>query len=169
MALKKIQDGIRFNISLQKSIDWKILLQKSLSSQCCRLQARLKKLKCQNFPILKNFNMSKTQNFQNSPKIWVFIIDTNIQRKSCYNLYEESPKKNWLESENPWFWPLAAARQPTVKAFSFGITRHVLLLLHHKVGLSDQCPLPQEKKLCISRESNPAVEVAFVGVNHCTI
>jgi hypothetical protein len=51
MALKKIQDGIRFEISLQKSIDRKILLQKSLFLQCCRLQARLKKLKCKNFPI----------------------------------------------------------------------------------------------------------------------
>jgi hypothetical protein len=57
MALKKIQDGIRFKISLQKSIER------------IELQARLKKFKCKNFPILKIYNLSKTQNFQNSLKI----------------------------------------------------------------------------------------------------
>jgi hypothetical protein len=45
-ALKTIQDGIRFEISFQKSIDLKTLLQKSLFSQCCRFQVRLKKWKC---------------------------------------------------------------------------------------------------------------------------
>jgi hypothetical protein len=63
--LKKIQDGIRFRKFLQKSIERKILLQKSQFSQFCRLQARLKKLKCKNFPIFKIYNLSKTQNFQN--------------------------------------------------------------------------------------------------------
>jgi hypothetical protein len=68
-ALKKIQDGIRFKKYLQKSIERKILLQKSQFSQCCRVQARLKKLKRKNFPIFEIYNLSKTQNFQNSLKI----------------------------------------------------------------------------------------------------
>jgi hypothetical protein len=89
-GLEQIQDGIRLKISLQKF------------SQCCRLQARLKKKKkkCKNFTILKIYNLSKTHNFQNSLKIWVFITETYIQRKSCYNLLKKPPK---MESENPWF------------------------------------------------------------------
>jgi hypothetical protein len=52
-ALKRIQDGFRFEISLQKSIERKILLQKNLFSQFFRLQAGLKKVKRKNFPIFK--------------------------------------------------------------------------------------------------------------------
>jgi hypothetical protein len=92
MALKKIQDGIRFKISLQKSIERKNLLQKSLFSQCYRLQARLKNWNA-SFPILKICNLSKTQNFQNSLKIWVYIIEIYVQRNSCYNWHKEAPKK----------------------------------------------------------------------------
>jgi hypothetical protein len=106
MVLNKIQDGVRFKISLQKSLERKILLQKSLCSQGCRLQARLKIMKFKNFLIWFFFNLSKTLNFQNSLKIWVFILETYVQRKSCYKLHKES-QKNWLESENPWFRPLA--------------------------------------------------------------
>jgi hypothetical protein len=54
---------------------------KSLFSQCCRLQARLKKMKCKNFPILQIFNLSKTQNFQKSLKIWVFIRYRDLRPK----------------------------------------------------------------------------------------
>jgi hypothetical protein len=42
-AESKNQDGNRFKISLQKSIERKFILQKSLVLQCCRLQDRLKK------------------------------------------------------------------------------------------------------------------------------
>jgi hypothetical protein len=60
MALKKIQNGVRSQNFLQKSIERKILLQNSLFSQCCWLQARLRKFKCKKFPILKICNLSKT-------------------------------------------------------------------------------------------------------------
>jgi hypothetical protein len=49
----------------------------------CLLQARLRKLRCKNFQILE------TQNFQNSLKIKVFILDTNIQRKSFFKLHQK--------------------------------------------------------------------------------
>jgi hypothetical protein len=92
-GLETNQDGIRFEISLQKSKERNILLQKSMFSQCFRLQARLKKLKCKNFPIFKISNLWKTQHFQNSLKIWVFILETYVKRKSCYKLHKESQKK----------------------------------------------------------------------------
>jgi hypothetical protein len=60
-GLEKIQDGILFEISLQKFVEWKILLQLSLFS--------FEKLKCNNFPIFKIYNLSKILNFQNSLKI----------------------------------------------------------------------------------------------------
>jgi hypothetical protein len=55
LALKKIQDGNRFKISFQKSIERKILLQTSLFSQCFRLQAHVKKFKCKNVLRIYNF------------------------------------------------------------------------------------------------------------------
>jgi hypothetical protein len=83
----------RFEASLQNAIERKILNQK-------RHQARLRKLKCKNFPILKINNLSKTQNLQNSLKILVFIPETYVQIKSCYKLHKESPKKFGLNGSN---------------------------------------------------------------------
>jgi hypothetical protein len=68
-------------------------------SQCCRLQARLKKSKCKNFPIFKIDNFSKTQNFQNSLKIGVFILETYVQRKRLLQStnYIKDHQKNLAE------------------------------------------------------------------------
>jgi hypothetical protein len=97
-ALKKSQDGFRYKISLQKSIERKILLQKSLFSLF--FSARISQFS--KFTICEKDNIFKILS-----KIEVFILETYVQRKSCYKLHKESPKKNWLESENPWFRPLA--------------------------------------------------------------
>jgi hypothetical protein len=81
----------------------KILLQKSLFSQCCRFQARLRILKCKNFPILKIYNLSNTQNFQNSLKIQVFILETYVKKKVATNYIKNHRICFWLKSETPRF------------------------------------------------------------------
>jgi hypothetical protein len=57
--------------------------------------------------ILKFSKISKTQNFQNSIKIWIFTLEIYVQRKFCYKLHKESPK-NLAGIENPWFQSLAS-------------------------------------------------------------
>jgi hypothetical protein len=49
-----------------------------------RFQACLSKFKCKNFPMLKIYNLSQTQNCPNSLKIHVFSCITYTQRKSCH-------------------------------------------------------------------------------------
>jgi hypothetical protein len=98
MALKKIQDVVRSQISLQKSIERKFLL-----------QARLRNLKCKNFPILKIHNWSKTQFFQNSLKFWDFFLETYVLRNSYCKLHKKSHKIigwNWRTygSESGYGW-----------------------------------------------------------------
>jgi hypothetical protein len=50
-----------------------IFLFKKGNFECFRLLVRLRKLKCNIFFNFEKINFSKTQNFQNSPKIRVFI------------------------------------------------------------------------------------------------
>jgi hypothetical protein len=60
-GLEKIQDGVQFKISFQKSVERKFYFRKVgfRSVLSCGLQARLGKLKCKNFPIFKIYNLSK--------------------------------------------------------------------------------------------------------------
>jgi hypothetical protein len=88
--LKKIQDGIRFKVSLQKSIERKILIQKSLFCSVVGFRLVRKNLNARitqfpNLQFVKNTTFSKfSQNLS-------FYF--RAQRKSCYKLHKESQTK----------------------------------------------------------------------------
>jgi hypothetical protein len=52
----------------------------------------------ENLQFVKNTKCSKF-----SQNLSFYYKDLRPKKKSCYNLHKESPKKIWLESENPWF------------------------------------------------------------------
>jgi hypothetical protein len=52
------------------------------------------KLKCKNFSILKFYDLSKTQNFQNSLKIRVFITYRNLHPKKKQQFKQRIAKKH---------------------------------------------------------------------------
>jgi hypothetical protein len=61
------------------------------------------KSEMQEFPNFQNLQFEKNTTFSKFSQNLSFILATYVQRKSCYKLYKESPKKIRLESENPWF------------------------------------------------------------------
>jgi hypothetical protein len=89
--------------------------------------------------------LSKTQNFQNSLKIWVFSSETYVQRKSCYKLHKGSPFFFLLESENPWFWignwlDVFANIYPLIILFCiYNISKFQLFRKMRYGHLSDEC------------------------------
>jgi hypothetical protein len=103
MALKKIQDGIRIKISLQKSIDRKILLQKSLFLAVLQASGSFEKIEMQEFSDFENLQFVKNTKFSK------FTQNLNFYYRDL------RPKKKLLQftqritriTENPWFRPLA--------------------------------------------------------------
>jgi hypothetical protein len=103
----------------------------------------LRKLKCKNFPILKIFNLSKTQNFLNSLKFLVFILDIYVQIFFFYKLHKESTAIICLDLENPLFrlgiwldflaniYPVASGVRDgsqKLNEHKFGICQHFVVL-----------------------------------------